>query len=67
MNDDSMVTNAKLGALQNQRNAALNEAVALAAQVVLYQAKIKELQAEIGELKKPKKQKKAKDNPESGS
>lgn len=54
MNDEAIVTSARLSALQNQRNAALNESVALAGQVVLYQAKIKELQAEVERLKKRK-------------
>ena len=47
----NFINEAKMKALTNQRNHALNECVVLAAQITMYEAKDKESQAQIGVLK----------------
>lgn len=53
----NVINEAKIRALTNQRNHALNECVTLAAQISMYEAKVKELQSEIEKLKSVKKKK----------
>lgn len=60
MSANATVINARLSGLENQRNNALNECVTLAAQIALYQERVKELQAELDALKAKKTKKRTK-------